>query len=365
MVERFVEPKVFITGFTGVDREGLTAYLKHTGQEQFLDAVEQAERDGIAPAEWLVSFYAKLCYKSLVVGQNANLQAVRDIKGNVEGILKTAHGSVLEHVSVNFIVTDCSRVATHEQVRHRVGVAYSQTSGRYCRIDIGGLQVVWDPILEGCEDLAVRCLNNIERTIYYMECRKGLRVPPAVYPNVPMDAWHWPLVEVVQAGYLPSFAAESDKSLLMWVPNTAVDFTTKKKLTSAFRRFAPNGQSNEIGMTLNIRTLRHTIMMRTARYAEWEIRKIYEQIYLLMKERFPLLFSDAQEEIIEGVIEVSRMRMNPYDRALSDHSDAEIVAEMQRRGLMGFDPAEPGQDRTVNNVHRLGSGAEELPASAK
>ena len=42
--------------------------------------------------------------------------------------------------------------------------------------------------------------------------------------------------------------------------DTMKDFAHKKAATSALRRLAPNGQSNEMGMTQNLRTLRHTIL---------------------------------------------------------------------------------------------------------
>jgi len=318
--KRFVEPKVFLLGYTSQTMAGILSYLEYTGQEDFYETLQEVDKDGVEPAEALISMYAKLCYKSLVIGQNANLSQVRDIKGNLAGILKSAHGSVLEHVSMNFIVTDCSRILTHEQVRHRVGAAYSQTSGRYCRIEPGTLQLVLDPILNGCEDLGEAHIEFTERTIYLIECRKGLRKPPygLTADQVPMDAAFRPILSILVDGKdlfdvvmalnsnnaIPTEMAElvsrtwdeatgepkerlTDKDMdelrehLTWIPTGKADgvgFAYKKKVTSAARRFAPNGQSNEIGMTLNIRTLRHVIMMRTARFAEWEIRVVYERI---------------------------------------------------------------------------------------
>jgi thymidylate synthase (FAD) len=322
---RLVKPRTFLIGYSTVNMRGILDYLKYSKQEGFKEALAKADRDGIEPAEALVSFYAKLCYKSLVVGENANITQVRDIKGNLKGAQKQAHGSIFEHVSLNFVVTDCSRVYTHEQVRHRVGVAYSQTSGRYCRIEPGKLQLVFDPILEGCEDIVEEHLQATEEAIYLIECRKNLRKAPADYPDAkPEDCFE----ESNDNGF--------GSPLKMWVPTgkeDGVDFSYKKKLTSAARRLAPNGQTNEMGMTLNVRTLRHTIMMRTARYAEWEIRVIFAQVYTLAKGKWPLMFADAKEEIVEGLIEVTGMKMNPYDRALEDYESDDLAFELTRRGI--------------------------------
>ena len=96
--------------------------------------------------------------------------------------------------------------------------------------------------------------------------------------------------------------------------NEMKDSTKKKKITSALRRIAPNGQSNEIGFSVNLRTLRHTIMMRTGRHAEWEIRLVFNQLYLLLKDKYPYIFYGAKEEMVDGLLEVSGMKMQPYEK---------------------------------------------------
>ena len=126
---RYVEPKTFLVGVTGI-LDGLEEYLKYSGNEGFLDDLDEARREGLSGGEILCSFYAKLCYKSLCLGQNANVTKIRDIESNLMGCFDSGHGSVFEHCLLNFITTDCSRVFTHELVRHRVGTAFSQTSGR-------------------------------------------------------------------------------------------------------------------------------------------------------------------------------------------------------------------------------------------
>lgn len=361
-MSRFVTPAVFQVGYTTMDMRGLKDYLKHTRQEAFLKTLTEAELDNVEAGEVLVSTFAKLCYKSLVVGENANISQVRDIKGNIAGIQRAAHGSVFEHVAINFIVTDCSRVFTHELVRHRVGTAFSQTSGRYCRIEPGKLELVFDPILEGCEDLLESCMGKIERTIYFAECRKGLRKPPfgMTADQIPADVTFNSIGEIcdrlgwgentpdlgdekVEAAYQRCWNRDSKptpadiamvKNAVMWVPTgkeEGVNFDYKKKLTSAIRRIAPNGQSNEIAVTLNVRTLRHTIMMRTSRHSEWEIRYVFGEIYRLCREKWPLLFADARERKVDGLLEVYGMKMAPYERNLDDYGAGELLEELHRR----------------------------------
>lgn len=261
---KFVQPRVFLIGETKVDIVAVKEYLAYTNNLEFLpDFYQSLGQDGNIA---LCSLYAKLCYKSLTVGQNANITSTRDCKSNIENCFDHGHLSVFEHVQLNFVVTDCSRIYCHEQVRHRVGTAFSQTSGRYVRLD--EIDLVFDPILSPVEE-------DIKDLIFYIEQK---------------------YTEMVK-----KLGLDAEKS-----------FDRKKKLTSALRRIAPNGQSNEMGFSVNLRALRHMVMLRTNRGAEWEIRLVFNQIYNLVKEKCPLIFYGAKEELVEGQIEVTGMNMQPY-----------------------------------------------------
>lgn len=243
-------PEVYLIGMTEVLEDALLSYLVDTDQQAFYEHVEK-----VNPTV-LVSFYAKLCYKSLVEGKNPNVTKIRSIEDNLRSVINSGHGSVLEHITMNFVITDCSRVFTHELVRHRVGTAFSQTSGRYCAID--NLDIVFDPILEPAKDIAEEISSILEEKLVAMRER-------LIKPDM--------------------------------------DFATKKKITSAIRRFAPNGQTNEIGFTANIRTLRNTIVQRTSRHAEWEIRVVYNQIAELLSLNFPIFMHGGSVELVDGMNE--------------------------------------------------------------
>lgn len=302
-----VKPKVFLVGYTTMDKDGMNAYLEAAGNTAFLEAVNTARRDGLSDGEILCSFYAKLCYKSLTTGHNLNISRVRDIADNLDNCNLVGHQSVFEHCSLNFVITDCSRVFTHELVRHRVGTAISQTSGRYCRLN--EVSLVFDPALESVASLCDGFIKDIEEKIYRLECYLGLRDPP-----VDNLGTRW----IIGGG--------------PWPPNDKLDFATKKKLTSAVRRIAPNGQANEVGWSVNLRSLRHIVQLRTSRHAEWEIRYVFAQIYQLVKDRWPTLFAGATVEDVDGLPEISGLRMQPYEpKKLSDYTESEINEELKRR----------------------------------
>lgn len=275
---KFVTPETYFVGCTGINFNGLRQYLADTDQQEFADEIEDALNEGLSESEIMASMFAKLCYSSLVPGRNENISSVRPIRQNLEACLAHGHGSVFEHASFSFITRNCSRVMTHELVRHRAGTAFSQQSGRYVMTDF---DFVMDPILEPVKDFAERILRDHENDVNQLRDRlfhhyrqvNGL----AGHEDLPMDL--------------------------------------KKKLTSAVRRFRPEGRNNEIAWTMNFRAARHMIQVRTSLHAEWEIRVVFSQAYRLLNKLCPMMFSDARvEELEDGTVFVHAMTMQPYDQ---------------------------------------------------
>lgn len=168
--------------------------------------------------------------------------------------------SVFEHCYLNFTVANCSRVFTHELVRHRAGTSFSQTSGRYVRSE--ALSLVIDPILDPINVEIMALQDHLEQ-------------------------WYAGAVEK------------------MGLNREGLPFDQKKKITSALRRLMPNGQANEIGFGVNLRSLRNLIVLRTSRHAEWEIRLVFNQIRSLVRTKYPALFEDEQIELVDGQLEIT------------------------------------------------------------
>jgi thymidylate synthase (FAD) len=258
-MSKLVKPKTYWIGSTSLHEGALAEYLTDTDQLDFAKEVEQARKEGLSDGEILCSFFAKACYAALTTEKNKNISRVRGIYDNIIGTIKSGHGSVFEHCQLNFMVTNCSRVFTHELVRHRVGTAFSQTSGRYVRTD--SLNMVYDPILDPAKDEIKETLELLEQQ--YQKIQAAMDI------------------------------------------DNVKSFDVKKKITSAMRRVLPNGQANEIGFSVNLRSLRHTITMRTSAHAEWEIRLIFNQIFELVKEKYPAIFADAIIEEVDGLNQIT------------------------------------------------------------
>lgn len=265
---QLVTPTVYHIGYTTINEEGLYRYLEESGNKDFIKTIQTAIAGGVSVGEVLTSFMGKVCYASLTLDKNKNITRIRDIPENLIACWKQGHGSVWEHAQLNFIVRNCSRVFTHELVRHRVGTAFSQTSGRYVRGD--SVDIVFDPILNPVKEDILEYQELVEKI--YNKCVKKMSL------------------------------------------DEMTDFDLKKKVTSALRRILPNGQSNEIGFSVNLRSLRHIVQMRTSRSAEWEIKSIFAQVYNLIKPKFPYVFYGSTETIVDGMLEISGMRCQPYEK---------------------------------------------------
>ena len=243
-----VQPEVFLVARPQIDYEQVAAYLREVGGESWLERLDRGDLDD---AENLAEFAGKICYRAWEPGLNPNVRRVRtDHRKYLENILSSAHGSVLEHSSFSFVLHNVSRVATHELVRHRPGVAISQESLRFVRLaDIPFWFPDWAHDDEELIRRATALLGQMEEFQRWM------------------------------AGH---FRLDED----------GVPFHEKKHKTSFMRRFAPDGVATGLVWTANIRTLRHTIEARTDTGAEEEIRLIFGKIAELMRVEAPALFGD-------------------------------------------------------------------------
>ena len=248
-----VEPKVFLIGETRVVEEGLSAYLNHLG---IPDWISDAKSD----SEKIVEVMGRLCYRSFQAGMNRNVTRIREHNSDyLTNVLSVKHGSVVEHPVMNFIFADVSRVFTHELVRHRAGVAISQESLRFVRLEDLGQ---WLPV-------AIR--ENPEAIEIFGETFKHL--------------------EGLQIKLAKLFRLDDE----------GVPFAVKKEITSAMRRIAPIGLATTIGWSANPRTLRWTLEMRTHPTAEEEIRLVFGCVGEIVCLRYPHLFSDFEIVMEKGL----------------------------------------------------------------
>jgi len=252
-------PKVYLVAKTQLMPEGLDAYLNDIGNPDW------EPEPGVSDGENLVEAAGRMCYRSWQPYDPAKPEATNPNVGQVRrgnerylaNVLKSGHGSILEHVNMTFICRHVSRVFTHELVRHRAGMAYSQESLRYVRLD----------------DLS-----------FWM--------PEAARNNPAAKEKFESVID---------FLENTQKELAdIFGIHDSSDFTEKKHLTSMFRRLAPIGLGTSIMVTGNLRAWRHIISMRTSPAAEEEIRIVTGRIADLCKREYPNIFQDMEFDPASG-----------------------------------------------------------------
>jgi thymidylate synthase (FAD) len=151
-------------------------------------------------------------------------------------LVSKGHLSVLEHAIATFRVRGISRAATHQIVRHRL-CSFSQRSQRY--VKEAGQEPVTPPSIEGNAEAA--------------ECFREA-------------------IASAQAAY--------DRLLNLRVPKEDARFVM------------PNATPSELVISANFRELRHIIVVRGSRGAQWEVRMMAAAILEKMKKIAPNVFFD-------------------------------------------------------------------------
>ena len=143
--------------------------------------------------------------------------------------------AMLDHVVYMFEIEDCSRVTTHQLVRHRA-VSYDQESQRFSAAT-----------------------------------REGVVTPPNIQSHESAYKAYDDALKAVYSAYEKMVAAGIPKEDARYILPSAI----KTKLV----------------MTLSARSLMHMVWQRTALQAQWEIRELATTLHRLAKEATPELWA--------------------------------------------------------------------------
>ena len=207
-------------------------------------------RHTLSPEE-TVALAAKLCYsKSTISDLNEKISS-RDQSEFIGKLMEMGHESVLEHASFTFGVEGVSRVLLAQLTRHRIA-SFSVQSQRYVSYENGFGYIIPDSIAALGED-AVRKYHEQMETIesWYVDWQKAL-------------------------------GKKGEKS------------------NEDARFVLPNACETRIIMTMNVRELRHFFSLRMCSRAQWEIRRMAEEMFRLCFETAPALFRNAGPACLRG-----------------------------------------------------------------
>lgn len=234
------EPAVYLVGRQVVDDATLDRFLTDHGVSW--------QTDTEVASEELIEVAGRVCYMSFARPRPGGNQAY------VRHILEVGHGSVLEHAVWNLIFTGISRTVTHELIRHRAGMGYSQLSQRY--VDESVAEYVEPDCIAADPELHQLWLESVAQS-------------------------HQAYVKLVER-LNEYFQDEPDRTL------------RRKLARQAARSVLPNATETKIFVTANARALRHFVEMRASRHAEVEIRKLAVQVLRLMQREAPHIFGDYE-----------------------------------------------------------------------
>lgn len=188
-----------------------------------------------------IEMCGRICYKSEKTPAPEHITKIRT-EEFIRRLINRGHESVLEHVTFTFhLVT--SRGVSHELVRHRTGIAFSQESTRYCNYN------------RHMEFIIPNC-KSIDMNDYIVDCQ----MVEDTYKD-------W-----IDKGISPQFA----------------------------RTILTNGLKTEIFMTVNVRELRHILKLRLDKAAHPDMIQLMEllveELQAKCKDVYRVLFSDITEK---------------------------------------------------------------------
>lgn len=248
-------PGVVLIAVPHVDLRGLSGFLEGFPKDYaFIEYLDDPV--SLPPAEQLCKAAGQTCYMSFGPKRTWNEDAQRYFNT----LISSGHGSVFEHANFTFLLYGISRSVTHELVRHRAGMGYSQVSQRYVSGKV--LRFVERPEYQNDEFLHSRFEKRID--ILAREYEKT-------------------------AEYLAKKQQGGEKIL-----SAEAKTDLRKKVQQAARSLLPNETEAPIVVTGNVRAWRHVINMRVSEHAEIEIRRAAFEIFRCLETVSPVLFCDFE-----------------------------------------------------------------------
>lgn len=147
--------------------------------------------------------------------------------------LDSGHESMIEMVDAVFLI-ECSRVVTHELVRHRIA-SYQQESQRYVSYKD-----------EEPEHLFI--------------------LPPEIEGNEDAESAYWRAIHTAHRAYLDMVEAGVPKQIARYV--------------------LPNATRTRIIVKMNLREWRHVLRLRTHTSAQPEMREVMAQVHKALQKEF-------------------------------------------------------------------------------
>ena len=199
----------------------------------------------------LIALSAKLCYSKSSIDDLKDKISLKDQSAFIDRLMNMGHESILEHVTFTFGIEGVSRVLLAQLTRHRIA-SFSVQSQRYVSYENGFGYIIPESIL-ALGDEAVKKYNKQMETI---------------------ESWYVDWQQ--QLGNKGESSNEDARFVL------------------------PNACETRIIMTMNVRELRHFFSLRMCMRAQWEIRRMAEEMFMICFKTAPSLFRNAGPACLRG-----------------------------------------------------------------
>ena len=196
--------------------------------------------------EETIAMAARLCYSPSDITSLKGRIESKDQKLFVEKLVKMGHMTPIEHPSFTFAIEGISRACSHQLVRHRLA-SYSQQSQRYVSEE-KGFDYVIPPLIK--ED------RELKRTFV-------------------------------------AFMKEAQNAYTVMVKKLNEKGIKGESANQDARFILPNAAETKIMVSMNARELLHFFRQRCCNRAQWEIRKMSEEMLKLVKKIAPTIFAKA------------------------------------------------------------------------
>lgn len=177
----------------------------------------------------------------------------RDHEDHIKNLIDSGHHSCLEHATFNFQIWNISRSCSHELVRSRIGISYSQLSQRY--VDSSDVCYIIPKAIQELGEIKPEILNK------------------------------WKEFCLSSRNFYEELTTELSE-LYKENPNKT---ERRKAARQAARSVLPNATETKIMMTLNGRSVRYFMNLRGGEGVEPEIKKLAVNMFKIMEREFPLI----------------------------------------------------------------------------
>ena len=201
--------------------------------------------------EETISLAAKLCYSKASIGDLKERISQKDQGGFIGKLMEMGHESVLEHVSFTFGIEGVSRVLLAQLTRHRIA-SFSVQSQRYVSYEKGFGYIIPESISALGEEAVMKYSRQMET----------------------IESWY-----------------------IDWQKQLG---SCGEKSNEDARFVLPNACETRIIVSMNVRELRHFFSLRMCSRAQWEIRRMAEEMFRLCFETAPSLFLNAGPACLRG-----------------------------------------------------------------